>query len=121
MVEIESSARPLSDDGNEIHPCRSASREVRCQFALDADPQGVARGGGGLSHGLLLEWGDNVDVQGGRTTTAPGGEEDISWSGEGVGIIAQFTYALREVKNTIWHSFFSRPKSSDARLHALVC
>ena len=52
---------------------------------LDADPQSVARGGGSLSHGLLLEWGDNVDVQGGRTTTAPGGEEDVSWYGEGVG------------------------------------
>ena len=75
----------LSDDGNEIHPCRSASREMRCQFALDADPQGVARGGGSLSYGLLLEWGDNVDVQSGRTTTAPGGEEDVSWSGEGGG------------------------------------
>ena len=75
----------ISDDGNEIHPCRSASCEVRCQFALDADPKGVARGEGSLSYGLLLEWGDNVDVQGGRTTTTPGGEEDVSWSGEGVG------------------------------------
>ena len=44
----------------------------------------MAWGGGSLSYGLLLEWGDDVDVQGGRTTTAPGGKEDISWSVEGV-------------------------------------
>ena len=58
---------------------------MSCQFALDTDLQGVSWGGGSLSYGLLLGWGDEVDVQGGRTTTAPGGKEDISWSGEGVG------------------------------------
>ena len=58
---------------------------MRSQFALDGDLQGVARGGGGLSQGLLLKWRDHVHVQGSRSTTAPGGQEDVSWSGEGVG------------------------------------
>ena len=55
------------------------------QFVLDTNLQSVARGGGRLSHGLLLEWGDEMDIQGGRMTMASGEEEDVSWSGEGVG------------------------------------
>ena len=58
---------------------------MRSQFALNADLQGVARGGGSLSQGLLLKWRDHVHVQSSRSTTAPGGQEDVSWSGEGVG------------------------------------
>ena len=52
------------------------------ELALDADLKGVSRGGGRLYQGLLLEWGDDVDIQGSRTTQAPGGEEDVSSSGE---------------------------------------
>ena len=77
-VVLCQASQHLSHDVDEIHPCRSASRKVSCQFALDTDLQGVAWGGGSLSYGLLLEWGDDVNVQGGRTTMAPGGKEDIT-------------------------------------------
>ena len=52
---------------------------------LDANLQGMARGGSRLSYGLLVEWEDGMNIQGGRTATARGGDKDVSWSGEGVG------------------------------------
>ena len=45
----------------------------------------MARGGGRLSHYLLLERGDDMNIQGSRTTPTPGGKEDVSWSRERVG------------------------------------
>ena len=47
------------------------------QFTLNADLQGVARGGGSCVQGPLLERGDDGDVQCRGATTAPGGEEYV--------------------------------------------
>ena len=55
------------------------------QFTLNADLQGVARDGGSCVQGLLLERGDDGDVQCRRATTAPGGEEYVCRPGLGVG------------------------------------
>ena len=55
------------------------------QFTLNADLQGVARGGGSCVQGLLLERGDDGDVQCRGVTTAPGGEEYVCRPGLGVG------------------------------------
>ena len=49
------------------------------------DLQSVARGGGSCVQGLLLERGDDGDVQCRGATTAPGGEEYVCRPGLGVG------------------------------------
>ena len=69
---------------------------MRSQFALDADLQGVARGGGSLSQGL-------AEVERSRasraTTTAPA----VSWSGEGVGdqVTSAHSYSRMKLKPSI--------------------
>ena len=58
----------------------------------------MARGRGSLSQGLLLEGGDDVDVQSSRTTSTPGGEVDVSRAGEGAG--DQVSHLLRWSKGS---------------------
>ena len=65
------------------HSINVFDNDVNDAFQLGANLQGVARGGCSLLKGQVLEWGDDMDIQGSWLVVAPGGDEDIRWAGLG--------------------------------------